>query len=814
MEKQLSIKVSAQTLDAQKRLERLSKEIDTLARTTQKSSVSQTKSFKKINNSAQELRNTILKLGSAYLGLEGAKSLVSTAGDIEKGFIGVQKTTGLAGEEFKKLKQNIYDLSTSMSGTSLEGLQSIAETAGQLGVSGRENILSFTKVIAKMVASTELSADEASASMAQLGNSLQEPIANFEKLGSTINELSNTTTATAGDVIRYSQRIAGMGKTFGLTSTQILAFASTLKDVGIEAELGGTALSEIMLKLKTQTAKFAKGIGVSVEEMTKKLKNEPIEALKLLISKLGEMDSQTRVNTLKELGLTGSGVAQTLLKLSTATDKLNKNLNTAKTAWQENTSLQKEYETASKGFNAQLERAENSIKMLAGKIGEQLLPKLKVLIDEFVKWIQSLDKEKIKEYADQIANIATAIGNVGAEIGKFTMSIASFVADNAKLIGSLYLAKKALDLLHGSMNIFSNSLPIAATKIQRVGAVSTALSRGVSLVSVALRGIIAISNPFTLALAGITGATMGAVKMAESHTKALQDEANATLKSAKVMESHTTKIEKIGQLYQKADEAMKKHGSITAETKEKIKQALQDEIKSVEAQLKTWEKVPNMTKTQEKNFLALAGTLGRLKAKLDTLDGDYKITPSIDEKALKKEEDKIRKSLKEYKILKIKADAWKAQEKIKELEKSTKSIHTVQPNTKNVIEIVQKLQRNTHSTHTIYVRTVQGRAGGGYIPKSQTPLKFSNGGRVPGYDPTDGDSVSAQLTGGEYVIRREAVDTLGVGFLDTLNNGWQVPQSQPEVLQPVNLHIGSSSYQVMSSREVAEALIQELEEGL
>lgn len=45
-----------------------------------------------------------------------------------------------------------------------------------------------------------------------------------------------------------------------------------------------------------------------------------------------------------------------------------------------------------------------------------------------------------------------------------------------------------------------------------------------------------------------------------------------------------------------------------------------------------------------------------------------------------------------------------------------------------------------------------------------------SGGRIPGRGPNK-DSVLAYLTKGEYVIRREKVDEIGVDFLDKLNNG-------------------------------------------
>lgn len=45
-------------------------------------------------------------------------------------------------------------------------------------------------------------------------------------------------------------RLAGAGKQIGLTEGEVLGLAAALSSVGIEAEMGGSAISKAMIKMQ------------------------------------------------------------------------------------------------------------------------------------------------------------------------------------------------------------------------------------------------------------------------------------------------------------------------------------------------------------------------------------------------------------------------------------------------------------------------------------------------------------------------------------------------------------------------------------
>src|SRR5687767_13735691 len=68
-----------------------------------------------------------------------------------------------------------------------------------------------------------------------------------DRLASTLVARGNSGASTEKDIVEMSMRIAGAGQIVGLTQGQVLAFASTLSSVGINAEAGGSAISRIFL---------------------------------------------------------------------------------------------------------------------------------------------------------------------------------------------------------------------------------------------------------------------------------------------------------------------------------------------------------------------------------------------------------------------------------------------------------------------------------------------------------------------------------------------------------------------------------------
>lgn len=380
-------------------------------------------------------KKTVAAIAAIVIAYAAISSAVNVVGTLEEGWIGVAKTTGMAGEEMADFKAEIRDLSVELKGIKIESLQDIATGAGQLGIRGAENLKIFTETVAKVTVATNLTAEAATRDFASIANVMHEPISNMERMGSVVNELSNTSNALASDITNLTKRMSGAGSTIGLVTPEIMGIAATMKDLGVETEVGGTAMSQVFQKMLTDTEKFAKVASLDLEAFSETIRTEPVAALKMLLESMSEMSKFEAAEALSELGLEGVRVGGVLLKLSGGMDSLEKNLKTANDEWERATSLQIEYETASKSMFAEATSVSNAFKIIADELAEGFLPAIK----EVMSWV--------KTAALGMLDLGKAIGIAAADISLGFQNIHQEPTKLERLNNSIEMVTKGIAAL-------------------------------------------------------------------------------------------------------------------------------------------------------------------------------------------------------------------------------------------------------------------------------------------------------------------------------------------------------------------------------
>ncbi len=130
----------------------------------------------------------------------GLQQMVKLYADFETGLIGVGKTADLSGAELESLGKDIDELSKRMP-VATDELLAIAQSAGQLGVKGSDNILKFTETVAKLGTATDLSGDQAAMALARILNVTGEALGTVDVLGSVIVALGNNFAATESQIV-------------------------------------------------------------------------------------------------------------------------------------------------------------------------------------------------------------------------------------------------------------------------------------------------------------------------------------------------------------------------------------------------------------------------------------------------------------------------------------------------------------------------------------------------------------------------------------------------------------------------------------
>lgn len=322
--------------------------------------------------------------GMTMLGLAAAAGLglaAKSASDWESAWAGVTKTVDGSADEMAALEKELRGLANTLPVTH-EEIAAVAEAAGQLGVK-RQDIASFTKTMVDLGTSTNLTSDEAASGLAKLGNVMGVLPAQADRAGAALVALGNDGASTEADILAMSLRIAGAGKTIGMTEAQVLGFASALSSVGIEAEAGGSAISRVMVDISQSVtdggdklALFAKVAGKSTSDFARMFQVDAAGAVTAFISGLGDMQrsGQDVFAVLDSLQLAEIRVRDTLLRSAQASGLLAHSVQLGTDAWSENLALvaeaSKRYETA----ESRVAMARNQLNNAAIDVGAVVLP--------------------------------------------------------------------------------------------------------------------------------------------------------------------------------------------------------------------------------------------------------------------------------------------------------------------------------------------------------------------------------------------------------------------------------------------------------
>lgn len=338
----------------------------------------------RINGFVDKWGNIIAGVAAVGTGLVLAgRKAVNAFAEMDAEMANVRKFTGLADDEVKELNEDFKKMDTR---TSREDLNKLAEEAGRLGKSSREDVLGFVKAADQINVALDELGDGATLTLSKLTNIFgDEARLGTEKsllaVGSVINDLSQNCTASAGYLAEFGKRMAGVGAQAGMTIPQIMAFAAVLDSQGQACEMSATALSQLIMNLFKEPSKIAKATGMDLDELNKALKRSTNEGLLMLLQqlkKLGNMDVLAPV--FKNMGENGARASQVLATLAGNVEMVKWQQEQATQSFEDATSVTNEFNVQNSTVEAELDKARKRVTELAIELGEKLMPVMKHVI--------------------------------------------------------------------------------------------------------------------------------------------------------------------------------------------------------------------------------------------------------------------------------------------------------------------------------------------------------------------------------------------------------------------------------------------------
>ena len=504
------------------------------------------KSGKNIKTFGEEVSKTGRELTTGLTApLVASVGLITKAAvDYESAFAGVKKTVDETSTvSYKNLSDGIRQMAKELPASAVE-IANVAEVAGQLGIKA-EDILTFSRTMIDMGESTNLSAEDAASSIAKIANILGLTSDEYKRFGSSVVDLGNNFATTERDIVEMTNRLAAGGRLAGLTAPDILGLATAMSSVGIEAEAGGTAMTQTLtaignaVSLTTKDsaddlALIAKVAGTTSEEFQQAWKEKPVEALQSFIKGLNtarekgaNMDA-----ILMKLGMTGIRQGNMLKSLALSSDKMSAAVNRSNQAWKENTALTNEANKRYETTESQLKMFKNQVTDLAIEFGGPLLKALRDGLKAAKPWIStlatmakqfsSMSEEKQRNVFMWVALTAgvgpalTLFGKATRIIGSLTKGLGWLTKGTSKAVGGMSLMLKTFQAFRTTGNL-SSAFKLASGGAVALGNATASASTSTGLLTTAMGGL---ANPLGLIVGSLAIATAAAVHFGNEKDKA------------------------------------------------------------------------------------------------------------------------------------------------------------------------------------------------------------------------------------------------------------------------------------------------------
>lgn len=428
----------------------------------------------------------------------------------------VRKYTGQAAEEVERMNEDFKKMDTR---TPRQKLNQLAEDAGRLGITSTAAVEEFVDGADKInVALGDDLGDKAVSQIGKLAQMFGEDKTKGLRgamlaTGSAVNELAQNSSASAGYLVDFTARVAGVGKQAGFTQAQIMGLASVLDQNMQQDETAATAVQNLLAKMFQDSAKFAQIAGLNVKEFAKTLKEDANGALLQFLAAMRAKGGFADLAPMfEEMKMDGSRATGVLTVLADKLDDIKTAQNLANEAYSEGTSVLNEFETQNESVQAQLDKASKKFLDLSIELGQKLYPAARYCISAASLGVRALSTlvDFVKDYWRILIVLTAAIVTYTA------VSKAKLIAEKAQMawLNIMILCEKAHLVLVG----------LKTSALKTMAIVQMALTREIKLTTAAqmLWNKVLLANPITAVIAVVAGLTAAIVTLSKETSTAEQ----------------------------------------------------------------------------------------------------------------------------------------------------------------------------------------------------------------------------------------------------------------------------------------------------
>ena len=454
--------------------------------------------LERFNNTWQRWQTVAVGGVAALTGaVMAGKQAVQMYAEMDQEMASVRKYTGLTAEQVEHLNEEFKKIDTR---SSREQLNQLAQEAGRLGKTSEKDVLGFVRAADQINVALDDLGEGATLQLSKLTNIFgdEERLGTEQSLlavGSVINELSQNCTASAGYLSSFAQRLAGVGAQAGMTVPQIMAFGAVLDSQGQKVEMSATALSKLIMNLFKETETIATATGLNLNEFNAALQRSTNEGLLMLLRRLHELGGMdVLAPVFKDMGENGARASAVISALAGNIDMLIWEQEEANKAYEEATSVTKEFNVQNTTVQANLDKARKGFKEMAIQLGQELAPVMKHFVSS-----TSASMRVLLTMIKFVKENKVAITSLAAAIATYTVAV-NLAAIKDKLHTAYIVAKSA------AMHLHKVAVLAASVAYNRMTGNVTRANAAMKLLNATMK-----TNPWGLLASLIVGATVALV---------------------------------------------------------------------------------------------------------------------------------------------------------------------------------------------------------------------------------------------------------------------------------------------------------------
>lgn len=261
-----------------------------------------------------------------------AKSSIAAFSSYEKGMYGVSQTTGQTMNQIGAFEGRFNELSKTLNNVPVEQLEHFAETAGRLGLRGKD-VDTFITSAAQLQQVLHVTDDGVTAIGRMLfatGELEHKGVKSVTDFSNALAAVQPNTKASAEELVQFASSIGTNTAQFKIASSALLGIGAAAAQSNLPLQLTGTVIGKAFTQLKDAALSGSLGMqqitratGVTQEKFQELLASKPEEAFLVLLDAINKLNQEgSATPLLQSLTLQGGEYTRVFTTLGTNIDTI------------------------------------------------------------------------------------------------------------------------------------------------------------------------------------------------------------------------------------------------------------------------------------------------------------------------------------------------------------------------------------------------------------------------------------------------------------------------------------------------------------